>query len=520
MTIMRIRFAVLLLPLVLNAQLTPPLVDKDAVVIAPYQVVAAGPHERTWQSSSLDPAGRTNVHSYVELATGLNYFNDVTGTWVESQPAFEITSDGYALASKTQHKVIVAPNLNTSVAIDLMTPDDKRFQSHVLGLSYFDPVSGKSVLIAEVTNSIGLLVAPNQIIYPNAFTDFRADYRVTLTRAGLEAEVILREQPPAPEEVGLPSDTTQLQVLTEYLQPPIPLEKAVSAAQSTNAVVWVGPNLSDDSLSFGAMAFGQGRAFSEDNAPADSDSEVPVGKAWQKLQGANSEWRDFLIESVNYFSIRPQLLQLPQAAKGQASNNRKSKSYRVAMNARERALPPAPRSRPANKAIRVAKADLKHQPGYVLDWVLLGSATNYTLQCDTTYYVSGSAVFSGITTIEGGTVVKYTNGAEVKITGVLNAQTSAYRPAIFTSKDDETVGDSITGSTGNPSTNYAAAIALHFANNYSDLRHARIAHAQTAIQYDSYWLDYGTPNRLVHAQLVHCQKGVVPNNTAFSLRTC
>src|SRR6266545_453557 len=468
--IMKIRFAVLLLPLVLNAQLTPPPLDKDAVVIAPYQVVAAGPHERTWQSSSLDPAGRTNVHSYVELATGLNYFNDVTGTWVESQPAFEITSDGYALASKTQHKVIVAPNLNTSVAIDVMTPDDKRFQSHVLGLSYFDPVSGKSVLIAEVTNSIGLLVASNQVIYPNAFTDFRADYRVTLTRAGLEADVILREQPPVPEEVGLPSDTTQLQVLTEYLQPPIPLEKAASAAQSTNAVVWVGPNLSDDSLSFGAMSFGRGRAFSEDNAPADSDSEAPVGKAWQKLQGPNSEWRDFLIESVNYFSIRPQLQQLPQAAKGQASNNRKSKSYRVAMNARERTLPPAPKSRPANKAVRVAKADLKRQPGYVLDWVLLGSATNCTLQGDSTYYISGSAILSGITTIEGGTVVKYTNGAELKITGVLIARSGAYRPAIFTSKDDDTVGDTITGSTGNPSTNYAAAIALHFANNYSDLR--------------------------------------------------
>src|SRR6266540_1605810 len=121
MIIMKIRFAVLLLPLALNAQVTPTSVDTVAAVVAPYQVVAAGPHERTWQSVSLDPAGRTNVHSFVELATGLNYFNDATGTWAESQAAFEITSDGYAVAGKTQHKVIVAPNLSTSVAIDLLT---------------------------------------------------------------------------------------------------------------------------------------------------------------------------------------------------------------------------------------------------------------------------------------------------------------------------------------------------------------------------------------------------------------
>ena len=34
----------------------------------------------------------------------------------------------------------------------MQTPDGKRMRSHILGLSYYDTASGKSVLIAEVTD--------------------------------------------------------------------------------------------------------------------------------------------------------------------------------------------------------------------------------------------------------------------------------------------------------------------------------------------------------------------------------
>src|SRR5205823_13272144 len=111
---------------------------------------------------------------------------------------------------------------------------------------------------------------------------------------------------------------------------------------------------------------------------------------------------------------------------------------------------------------------------------LVSSTANQIFQSDTPYYVSGTFTLSGVTTLEGGTCIKYTNNVEVRISGVLNCQTAPNRLAILTSKDDDTVGESITGSSGNPSTNYAAAVALHFYvgyNFYSDLRHVRIAHA-------------------------------------------
>src|SRR2546429_511363 len=414
--------------------------------VGPAKVVETGPHYRVWQRVTSDGLGHFLTNSFTELATGLNYFNPDSHQWEESQPRFEVLKSGYAVSRKTQHQLIVYGNLNTQVAVDVQTPDNKRLQSHVLGLAYFDPVSGKNVLIAEVKDCIGELAAPNQIIFPDAFTDFRADYRLTLTRDGLEADVILREQPPAPESFGLPPETTQLQILTEFMNPPTPTEVTAAVPPSTNGVpesFAVGPNLTDQRLSIGVMAFERGRAFDLGDAgtgPAGAaDEEGPVGQSWEKMQGPNGELRDFLIESVNYFSIYPQLQQLPQPIIKQASNQ-KAKTRRVAMNTKERQLPAAPSARKEKKSFKVAQAK-SSEPGFVVDYVLLSSTSNQIFQSDSTYYVSGTATLSGVTILEGGTVIKYTNNAEVRISGVLSCQAAPYRLAILTSKDDDTVGE-------------------------------------------------------------------------------
>src|SRR5207247_7942626 len=116
-----------LLPFVLEAQVPPTAVDTDATVLAPYQVLAAGPHERVWQSVTVDSEGNTNVNSYVELATGLNYWNLATSRWEESKAEFQITIDGYAIATNGQHQVILAPNINSGGSVELLTPEGKRF---------------------------------------------------------------------------------------------------------------------------------------------------------------------------------------------------------------------------------------------------------------------------------------------------------------------------------------------------------------------------------------------------------
>ena len=90
----------------------------------------------------------------------------------------------------------------------------------MLGLSYYDTASGNSVLIAEIKDCAGKLVAPNEVLYEDAFSGLDADVRYTYTKGGFEQDVILRERPPGPEAWGLNPATARLVILTEFLSPP------------------------------------------------------------------------------------------------------------------------------------------------------------------------------------------------------------------------------------------------------------------------------------------------------------
>ncbi len=85
----------------------------------------------------------------------------------------------------------------------------------------------------------------------------------------------------------------------------------------------------------------------------------------------------------------------------------------------------------------------------------MSGQTNFTFKGATTYYVTNAVNLYGTTTIEGGTVVKFAKAASpITINGPdFVCQTAPYRHAIFTAKDDDTVGETISGSTGNPLTN-------------------------------------------------------------------
>src|SRR5437762_1348049 len=86
--------------------------DQTAVA-APYQIVSAGPHQNVWQKITVDDQGQTNIQSYTELATGLNFYDPASSTWKSSRELFEITKDGFAIATNGQNKLIIAPDLAT-----------------------------------------------------------------------------------------------------------------------------------------------------------------------------------------------------------------------------------------------------------------------------------------------------------------------------------------------------------------------------------------------------------------------
>jgi len=292
-------------------------VPQDAPVAdAPsFAIAERGPNHRIWTNS----AGGT----YEELATGMNFI-DQTGNWAESSEEIQILN-GYGVAQQGQHQVVISPNVNQAPATDLLVPDGlTRFQTHILGIAYFDASSGKSLMIAVTKDAIGQLVAPNIVLYPDSFTDLRADVRVVYTRYGFEQDIILRAQPPPPQNFGLDPNSSILQVWTEFLNPPVPQQTALILYQENDPQVrqaMAQPDLIDHALDFGSMTIGQGTAFTiGDNPqnPLTPDESTPICKEWNTIEN-----RTFLTESVPYLALKPMLDTLPAvvAAIGKPSKN-------------------------------------------------------------------------------------------------------------------------------------------------------------------------------------------------------
>jgi len=458
------------------SQSGPPAIAGQGTVPVPdtsYAVVSKGANQQVWQRTTYEmkPDGKQipHIHQYTELATGLHYWNN--GQWVDSKEEINILPNSTAAAIHGQHQAYFSGNIYQGV-IELVTPDGKHLQSRPLGLSYDDGTN--TVLIAELTNSVGYLVGSNQVIYPDAFTDFKADLRYTYTKAGIEQDVVLREQLPGPESYGLNPATARLQVLTEFFNPPQPAVTATMLPQSA------GTGLTDENLNFGTMRMGRGKAFLIGN----SAKATPVSKSWQRLEG-----RTFLVEELPLQKIAAQLEQLPMPANAStAANPAQSVLHKVSAT---RLLTPVRMVQTGTNTIQLAKADFKSQPGLVLDYVTINSTIfdSFIFQGDTTYYVSDyveSMGGDGIVTIEGGSVIKFARGADLDLFNPVSCATSPYRPAILTAIDDNTVGETISGSTGNPSGTYAdIALAVECGIALTPFQNLRISYANMGLACNS-----------------------------------
>ena len=59
-------------------------------------------------------------------------------------------------------------------------------------------------------------------------------------------------------------------------------------------------------------------------------------------------------------------------------------------------------------------AQINAEPkGFVLDYEILTGSANFTFKSSVTYLILGNPIFTGTNTIEGGTVIKYTNAANL-----------------------------------------------------------------------------------------------------------
>jgi hypothetical protein len=396
---------------------------------APPTIISRDANSRVWERTEYVPGPKGQIiqkkHHYTELATGLCYQQN--GQWLDSQEVINILPDGSAAATNGQHQAYLPADIYNG-SITLVTPDGLQLRSRPIGLSYDDGTN--TVLFAELTNSVGQLLGSNQIIYTNAFVGIDADLLYTYRKGGFEQDIVFRKQPPAPEQFGLNLGNTRLQVLTEFLDSPIPVE-SVSAVNPRDG-------LQDSALAFGATKMKPDKAFLMGDAGQKSDAnQIHVYKSWVVVNG-----RALLVEELPYERICPQLSTLP-APSTVSTTAARSELRKVSS---KRLLPPAHLAHTESHIAQLAMTKAVQQPGIVLDFAtILSNVTNYTFKGDTTYYISGEYNLSGTTVFEGGTVIKMNGSGQIDIdqNGTVVCKTGPYLPAVFTSVNDDSIAEPI-----------------------------------------------------------------------------
>ena len=152
---------------------------------------------------------------------------------------------------------------HTGRAVTLTTPDAKQFSSTIYGLAYYDTASGSNALIGQIKDCDGSIVAPNQVVYADAFSNLTADVLYTYTKAGLIQSVLLRQTPLPPSDYGLSDGTSMLEIYTEFFNPPLPEATIVTNSDMVD----------DQILDFGDMKMGVGQAVFLNG----QDGAVPAG---------------------------------------------------------------------------------------------------------------------------------------------------------------------------------------------------------------------------------------------------
>lgn len=291
-----------------NAQLAQ-TAQVAAIGESDYTIKQVGPRSRVW--------GNSVGQSVTEIATGMNYWDGQE--WTPSDPSFEVSADGTAfVAAKIQDATRLAADLNSVGAVTVTTPDNVTLRSTPVAIGLYDAASGQSVIVAAITNTMGVLVDPQHVAYNKAFVGggFVVSVVYSLPDTGsFHQDVIFVAFDPGfdPTVWGFAAastNTLQIQIFTEFYDCPQPVmltnflyveqDPAVRASM-------VSPDLLDYTLDFGDYTFGLGRAYTT-STNASAGVGVPVAKDFVTSSG-----RTYLVESIPYRWLAAELQSLPPA---------------------------------------------------------------------------------------------------------------------------------------------------------------------------------------------------------------
>lgn len=438
-------------------------------------VVEKGPHHDVHEVVVTEGEGenaRIITNRFSVLQTGLNYLE--SNTWKSATTTIDLADSG-AKFERGPYKVKFGANYNAG-PLELTLTDGRVLKVQTLGLALTDASSGESFWLAEARDTDGFLEEGGaSVVYPDAFDGVKADIVMRVGVGRFESDVVLREQLLDPRVLNWDPANVKLEIWHRLVDPPEGLAKTsyIPRADGTSDL--------DQQLDFGDMMVGQGLAFlvGTNQAPvADANGRLAVAKEIFHDQPDNST---YLIESIPLGEAQEHLSTLPARREARIDSDKLLKRFEAASaivktggnaGTRERKMPlsvaslddgrkGSPRKEAKAEAQKtsgrkLAKLDGKSlgtKPGFVMDYTILSAATNFVFKGNSTFLVTNSVSLNGTTVIEPGAVVKFKSGTTpvVRIEGALDCRTSDYAPAIFTASDDNSVGETISGSSGNPS---------------------------------------------------------------------
>jgi hypothetical protein len=253
------------------------------------------------------------TNRYIQLEPGISYWDDQTQRWEESRPIIEV-GDGFATAWRGQIKAWFSANLNSPDGSVDIVKNGLHLKCSPLALVLRDRVQGKRVVIANVVDTADStveIIGESEIIYKDVFDHLKASIRFSVSRSGLEQDLLL-EQPISVEFIesqGLIPEATYLELMTEFFEAPEPVRNPRLLASVTDPVLrqrMASPDWVDENLEFqsagDSIHIGAGRAFGVDEQGEGLSSVV--GKEWIHDPATG---RRVLVESIDLIEALPEM---------------------------------------------------------------------------------------------------------------------------------------------------------------------------------------------------------------------
>ena len=222
--------------------------------------------------------------------------------------------------------------------------------------------NARSLLLAELTNRTGAIVADDEVLYENAFDTLRASVRIRVLANGngLENDILLEEFVELPSEFL--EESTQIEIWTEWFdsEPVSKSRQAIDLRANEPSGLLPASVMVDEGLDFGTMKIVTGHAFSS----TAQDERAPVGKTWARIDG-----RDWLVETVDYLAVKSRLDALPKSRRTASLNQKSGTREKMIRSLAGKSTP-----QPGNQArMLMAQAAPSNLPQCVMDFIILSS---------------------------------------------------------------------------------------------------------------------------------------------------